>query len=72
MNYSENFNYWWAATYQGKLNPTPIMEEAFKEVCYAAWSEQQKTIYALTDQLSYCEEKLSYCEIPSGIIGHTI
>jgi hypothetical protein len=31
MNYHENFNNWWAATYQGKLNPSLIMEEAFKK-----------------------------------------
>jgi len=44
MNYTKEFEDWWTYTYKGKLNPTPSLEEAFKEVAYAAWQHQQTEI----------------------------
>lgn len=42
MNYTQEFEDWWAANYLDKLsNLQPIMIDSYKEVAYAAWHHQQ-------------------------------
>lgn len=60
MNYTKEFEDWWAATYQGKLSPEVlIMELAFKDVAYQAWRQQQITIDELFETIESIEEDLN-------------
>lgn len=47
--YADAFNKFWDKNYSGKLGDVAIMEEAFKEIAYAAWNASKEHTYANGD-----------------------
>ena len=64
MDYTKEFENWWAATYLDKLsNLQPIMIDSYKELAYTVWQHQQTKIdelYQIKEDLENLAGNLSY------------